>query len=667
MPREHKRPDPDELLQLIKEEESRKKRKNGYFKIFLGYVAGVGKTYEMLSKARLLKERGNDVVVGVVETHGRVETEELLRGLEVVPRKKIEYGGILLEELDLDRVLERKPEYVLIDELAHTNVPGSRHAKRYEDVKELLDAGINVYTTMNIQHIESIKDVIYQVTGVDVKEIVPDSEVLVADSIELVDLPTEELLQRLEEGKVYIPEKAKQAMLQFFKERTLVALRELALRYATRWVESTMRYHLRKDGILGPWEASSKIMVCIGTRPSSEKLIRLTHRLAGNLNADWFAVYVESSYQFKMDYGEKLQLEKNFRLAEELGGKIFRLTGTKISDELLSFAKSKNITLMITGHPHRSRIEEFLRGSVVYEIIRGGSPTQVLVVEGIPEAEQKVTIPKIDQKSDSTVKKWGWKPLTVSVSSTISTAVVCFFLRPFLDPVNIPMLFIVPILFSGLIAGRKAGVLASIMAVGFFDFFFTQPYLSFDVADIRFMPTFLMLFIVGLITSFLADTVRKQVEYTRHREEFIASLYDFSKDLLISQSFTDFLQRSTNYIAELFNNDVLILLPDSKKNLEIRWRAGNTVQFDDSELGVANWVFEHQMPAGYGTDTLSSGEWYYLPLRVRGSSLGVLAIAAKEKGLNNEQKHLFEAFTGVFSLGLESYLKSPDKASPGEL
>lgn len=213
-----------------------------------------------------------------------------------------------------------------------------------------------------------------------------------------------------------------------------------------------------------------------------------------------------------------------------------------------------------------------------------------------------MTIPKIDQKSDSTVKKWGWKPLTVSVSSTISTAVVCFFLRPFLDPVNIPMIFIVPILFSGLIAGRKAGILASIIAVGFFDFFFTQPYLSFDVADIRFMPTFLMLFIVGLITIFLADTVRKQVEYTRHREEFIASLYDFSNDLLISQSFTDFLQRSTNYIAELFNHDVLILLPDSKKNLEIRWRAGNTVQFDDSELGVANWVFEHQRPAGYGTD-----------------------------------------------------------------
>jgi two-component system sensor histidine kinase KdpD len=658
---EYKRPDPDQLLQLIKEEESRKERKRGYFKIFIGYIAGVGKTYRMLSKARLLKEKGEDVVAGIVETHGRKETEELLKGLEVLPRKEIEYGGILLEELNLDRVLERKPKFVLVDELAHTNAPGSRHAKRYEDVEELIDAGINVYATMNIQHIESMKDVILQITGVEVKETVPDSEIEVADSIELVDLPTEELLQRLEEGKVYIPEKARQAMTQFFKERNLVALRELALRYATRWVENNMRYHLRKDGILGPWDASSKIMACINTRQSSESLIRLTHKFADNLNAEWSAVYVEPSYKVKMKSEEKLQLERNFKLAEELGGKVFRLAGVSISAELLSFAKSKNITLIITGHPQRSRIEEFIEGSVVYEIIREGSPIQVLVVGGGHEVEQKDTIPHIDIQSGSHRKKYEWKPLMISFSSTIVTTAICLIIKPFLDPINIPMLFIIPILFSVLVAGRRAGIVASILSVGFFDFFFIPPNLSFSVFDLRFIPTFLMLFIVGIITSFLADMVKKQVEYTRQREEFITSLYDFSKDLLISQSLNDFLQRSTRYISGLFNYGVVVLLPDAIKNLQIVSRAGDTVPFDDSEMGVANWVFEHQKPAGYGTDTLSSGKWHYLPLRVHDSQLGVLAIAPNEIGLNNEQKHLIEAFTGVFSLGLESYIKPSGK------
>ena len=278
--------------------------------------------------------------------------------------------------------MKRKPEFVLVDELAHTNVPGSRHTKRYHDVEELLDAGINVYTTLNVQHIESVKDIIYQITGVEVRETVPDRIIEIADKIEIVDLPTEELLQRLEEGKVYIPEKAQQAILKFFKERNLVALRELVLRYATRWVDYDMQQRLEKEGILGPWEASSKIMVCINSRTSSESLIRLAHRFADNFNAEWLAVYVEPSYKFKMGNEESLQLEKNMKLAEELGGKVFRLTGIDIAEEIVSFAKSKNISLIVIGHSERSRIEAWIRGSVVNEIIRKGSPIQVLVVEG---------------------------------------------------------------------------------------------------------------------------------------------------------------------------------------------------------------------------------------------------------------------------------------------
>lgn len=660
MTEEYQRPDPDELLRRIKEEEKRKERKKGYLKIFIGYVAGVGKTYRMLSEARFLKEKGKDVIVGIAETHGRVETEELLKGLEVLPRKKIEYGGILLDELDLDGVLKRKPEFVLVDELAHTNVPGARHTKRYHDVEEILDEGINVYTTMNVQHIESIKDIIQDTTGVEIRETVPDRIIEIADKIELVDLPTDELLQRLDEGKVYIPEKAKQAVSKFFKERNLVALREMALRYATRWVDYDMKYHLEKEGIVGPWGVSSRIMVAINSRPSSENLIRLTDRFADTFNTEWFAVYVEPSYKFKMGYKESLQLEKNLKLAEELGGKLFRLTGLEIANEIVSFAKSKNVNLIVIGHSERSRIEAWIRGSVVNEIIRKGSPIQVLVVEAGPGGPKEDKVQKIGRHLNLDLSTY-WRPLAVSLLSIIITLGICFLIRPFIEAINIPMIFIIPILLSGLIAGRKGGILASIMAVAFFDFFFVPPYFTFSVEDIRFIPTFLVLFIVGIITSFLADTVKKQVQYTRQREEFIAALYDFSKDLLISHNISDFVDRSTSYIQELFDYDVIMLLPDDKRNLKSVSHAGENVTFSDNDLGVANWVFVHRKPAGYSTDTLSSSKWYYLPLKAHGSSLGVLAVSSVRTEITSEQKHLIESFTGIVSIALANYIRGREK------
>ncbi|HML05623.1 MAG TPA: DUF4118 domain-containing protein [Methanobacterium sp.] len=660
MTEEYKRPDPNQLLKMIKEDEEKKERKKGYLKIFLGYIAGVGKTYRMLSEARLLKENGHDVAAGLVETHGRVETEELLKDLEIFPRKQIEYGGILLEELDLDGVLERKPEFVLVDELAHTNVPGSRHSKRYYDVEEILEAGINVYTTLNIQHIESIKDIIYQITGVEIRETVPDRIIEIADKIEIIDLPTEELLQRLEEGKVYVPEKAKQAMKKFFKERNLVALRELALRYATRWVDYDMKHYLEKEGIVGPWDVSFRIMVAINSRASSENLIRLSHRFADNFNAEWFAVYVEPSYKFKMGYEESLQLEKNLKLAEELGGKVFRLTGIEIANEIVSFAKSKNISLIVLGHSERSRIEEWVRGSVVNEIIRKGSPIQVLVVEGGHGGPKEDNIQKISRQINLDLSTYG-RPFAVSLVSIVLTLFICLLIRPFVEAINIPMIFIIPIVLSGIIAGRKGGILASIMAVAFFDFFFVPPYYTFTIEDIRFVPTFAVLFIVGIITSFLADTVKKQAEYTRQREEFIAALYDFSKDLLISHNINDFVDRSTSYIQELFDYDVIMLLPDNNKNLKNVSHAGDNVEFSENDLGVSNWVFVNRKPAGYGTDTLSSSKWYYLPLNAHGTSLGVLAVSPIKGEMTNEQKHLIESFTGIVSIALANYVKTLDE------
>jgi two-component system sensor histidine kinase KdpD len=476
MTQEYNRPNPDELLDRIKEEEKVKERKKGYLKIFLGYVAGVGKTYRMLSEARILNSNGQDVVVGLAETHGRVETQELLEGLEILPRKQIEYGGILLDELDVNAILKRKPKFVMVDELAHTNVPGSLHTKRYHDVEEILDAGINVYTTLNVQHIESLKDIIYQITDVEVRETVPDRIIEIADKIEIVDLPTEELLQRLEEGKVYIPEKVQQAVLKFFKERNLVALRELGLRYATRLLDTNMNKRLEKEGVSGPWDASSKIMVCINSRSSSENMIRLAHRYATNFNAEWLAVYVEPTYKFNKGNKESLQLENNLKLAEELGGKVFRLTGINIAEEIVSFAKSKNISLIVIGHSERSRIEAWIRGSVVNEIIHKGSPIQVLVIEGGNGRKEDEKIPKIDKQNYLDLKSY-LRPFTISLLSIVLASIICFFLRPFLEAINIPMIFIIPIVFSGLVAGRKGGIIASVLAVAFFDFFFVPPYL----------------------------------------------------------------------------------------------------------------------------------------------------------------------------------------------
>ncbi|HMK53411.1 MAG TPA: DUF4118 domain-containing protein [Methanobacteriaceae archaeon] len=647
MKEEHKRPDPDQLLNIIKQKNGKKDHEKGHLKIFLGYVAGVGKTYRMLYEAHHLHEKQKDIVVGIAETHGRIETENLLNGLELIPRKKIDYKGITLDELDIDKVIERKPAYVLVDELAHTNVEGSRHIKRYQDVEELLNAGINVYTTLNIQHIESINDIVRQITDVEIKETVPDRIVELADKIELVDLPIEELIDRLKEGKVYIPGKAKQAMRHFFTQKNLVALREMALRYATVHVDYDMDYYLKKENILGPWETSNRIMVCISPNVSSKRLIRIAHRFSDRFNAEWFAVYVEPSYNFRMKQEEIQQLESNFVLAEELNGKVFRLTGS-VANEIVSFAESKNVTLILMGHSRRSRLQELIEGSIINKVIKK-SDAQVLVVENEGKYEKHTE----SLKDADLEKKLDWKPYTISFLSIGVTIIICLMLQPFIEAINIPMIFIIPVALTGLISGRKAGILASLLAVAAFDFFFVPPFYTFTIDDVRFIPTFLVLFVVGIITSLLADTVKKQVEYTRQRESFISSLYDFSKDLLISQDLNDILDRSTKYISESFNYDVLILLPDNNDGLKMVSSYGKTQNYTDHEIGVSNWAYKHEKAAGFGTDTLSSSKWYHVPLKVQNGILGVMAIAP-DVTMDNEQKHLIESFASVVSMALSN-------------
>lgn len=648
----YRRPDPDELLSLLKEEEEKIDSNRGYLKIFLGYVAGVGKTYRMLSEAHALKEKQKDIVVGTVETHGRIETDQLLENLEVIPRLRIDYKGIVLEELDIDAVLERKPAYVLVDELAHTNVPGSRHTKRYQDVEELLNAGINVYSTLNIQHIESLNDIVQQVTGVEVKETVPDKIIEMADKIEVVDLPFEELIERLKEGKVYVPEKAKKALGNFFTEKNLIALRETALRYATLHVDSEMGNYLKKEKVMGPWDTSNRIMACVSSSPSSRKLIRVAYRFSHLYNVEWFAVYVEPYADIRMKDEARQQLEKNLELAEELEGKVIRLKGS-IANEIVSFAKSNNITLILLGHSRRSRLQEFLEGSVINKVIQK-SASQVLVIEN--KGEFNTGSRKI-KKTDVTGLDSLWGSYSISFSSIGFTTIICLLLRAFIEAPNIPMIFIIPIVFTSLVAGKRPGILASILAVAAFDLFFVPPFYTFSVADVRFIPTFIVLLVVGIVTSLLADTVKKQVEYTRQRETFISSLYDLSKGLLASQDLNIILGRTTRYISDSLNYDVFILLPDASKKLYVASSYGKKEKFDEHEMAVSNWVFEQGKIAGFGTDTLSSSQWYHIPLKAQMGILGVMAIAP-HNNMTREQRHLIDAFANVVSLALSNSINA---------
>ncbi|MFA5864893.1 MAG: DUF4118 domain-containing protein [Phycisphaerae bacterium] len=647
---EFKRPDPDKLLQAIQEEQTPPPRTRGFLKVFLGYIAGVGKTYRMLSEAQECKRRGKNIVIGVVETHKRAETEELTKGLDVIPRRIVDYGGISLAEMDIDEILRIKPEYVLVDELAHSNPPGFRHPKRCQDVEELLNAGIHVFTTLNVQHIESLKDIVKEITGIEVKEPVPDSILSLADKIELVDLPTEELLQRLAEGKVYIPEKAKQATGNFFREGNLLALRDLALRYAARKVEDVIQLFAEKKGGIGLFDTTSRIMVCVSPSPSSQHLVRLTYRFADNLNAEWFAVYVEPLRKTVKE-NFRLQLEKNLQLAERLGAKVVRLTGSDQADEVTSFAKSRHINLIIAGFSKRNRIERFFRGSFINKIINKSSPAQVLVVEGGTESTQATKTPTITEH-----KKFDCKPIASAFLSVALTTIACLLLRSFVAVENLPMIFVLPVVLSGALMGRKAGIIASVLAVAAFDFFFILPYYSFSVHDLKFIPTFAVLFIVGAVSSFLADLVRLEGEKARQRERFFSSLYDLSKNLLVSRNREDFLSKGAQYLSDALDCDVILLMPEPNGGLTIAAKAGNVSEFTAHDFGVAIWVFEHDQRAGRGTDTLSSSHWYYVPLKFKDRIFGVLGIGGLDISL--ERQRLIESWTNMISLGLLHYTQN---------
>jgi len=648
---EENRPNPDLLIQQINQETegSNTEKKKGKLKIFLGYAPGVGKTYRMLQEAGLNKKNNIDVVIGIAETHGRKETELLLTSLEIIQQKKIKYSGIILEEMDIDTLLARQPTLVIVDELAHTNAPGSRHDKRYQDTEELLTAGINVFTTLNIQHIESLNDIIQQISGIKVSERVPDRIIELADEVELVDLTPEKLLERLREGKVYIPPRAEQAMRQFFRKGNLLALRELSLKYTAKQVDEDIRTFMEKNVIPGVFTVNTKILLGISASPTTENLLRFTQRMADDLDVEWFAVYVESPQKVEK-YG-KVQLEKNFHLAENLGAKIVLLSGRSVADELLNFAKSKNVTLIIVGPSKRNFFEKLFKGSVIEELINRSGPINVLVAG-------KGGFKKPIYEKYYVPNKRDYKSFLFSFILILVITGIGLSLRSFIEPVNIGLLLLLPSIASGILWGIRVGLFASIISVCAFDFFFIPPYNTFEVSDVKYLPSFVVFILVSVTISFLVKSLRKETESYRNRERFIYSLYSFSREIIAAKDLNNILNRAVKYIAEAFESNAIIFLPDDSKNLIEKSKNDDSLTITETEHAIVSWVYNNGQPAGKGTNTLSSSNWYCLPLKVRDNTIGVIALKMNEqdKTLTLDQIQLFESFSSIVAFAIQTYV-----------
>ncbi|MBS2022750.1 MAG: sensor histidine kinase KdpD, partial [Deltaproteobacteria bacterium] len=613
------RPDPDALLQRVTAEAQRASRAR--LKVFFGFAPGVGKTYAMLEAARRLRAQGVDVIVGCAETHGRSETAALLQGLEVLPKRRVEHRGTVLEEFDLERALARRPQVLLLDELAHTNAPGLQHAKRHQDVLDLLHAGIDVHTTLNVQHVESLNDVVAQVTGVRVRETVPDALLDRADELELVDLPPDELLQRLAQGKVYLGERAEQAARNFFQRGNLLALRELALRRTAERVDADVRAHRAAHAIDKTWSAAERILVCVGPAPQSAKVLRAGRRMAAGLRAPWSAVVVEP-IGVPLGAADRERLDGHLRLAESLGAQVVRLSGARPSEVLLEYARKHDVTRLMLGKPTHARLIDRLRGSFLDQIVRGSGDIDVQVVSG-DASEPPRDDPRGPLEMTSPLRGYVWSAVLV----TLATALAAL-LRSLLALPDLVMVYLIVIMATALRFGRGPSLLAAALSVGAYDFFFVPPFFTFAVTDARHTLTFAMMFAVGALLSSLMLRIQRQEQDARAREARTASLYALSRELGGAHDEQAAAQILARHAAEVFGGGVAVLLAKPGGALEERARVGDFPS-ESSELGVARWVFEFGRPAGLGTETLPGARVICVPLRAGPDVIGILALAPK--------------------------------------
>jgi len=650
------RPSPEALLEAARREHGGA----GRLKIFVGAAPGVGKTYEMLQSAHAKLKAGADIVVGVVETHGRVETEALLRGLEVIPRKRIEYRDQVLEEMDLDAVIARRPQIALVDELAHTNAPGSRHPKRYLDVEELLSHGIDVYTAVNIQHIESLNDVVAQITHVRVRETVPDSVFDRADAIELIDLTPDDLIQRLKEGKVYVSRQAERALEHYFSPGNLTALRELALRRTADRVDEQLLNHMQANAIAGPWAAGERILVCVSEDPRAAGLVRYTKRMADRVHAPWTAISIETRRSLQLTDAQRDRLADTLRLAEALGAEALTIPGVerRIADDIIKFAQANNVTHIIIGKSARSRWFETIYGSVVHDLVRRSGNISVNVIAG-DEPSGPTTKPTV--QTAARVEPFNPRPYLMALVNTAIGLACAGLIKPRFGIENVDLVFLTAVVVVAVRYGLWPSLLASVAASLCYNFFFLPPIYTFTITDPTNIAAFFFFMLIAILVSNVAARVRKQADTAIGRIRSTEQLYAFSRKLAGTASLDDVLWATAYQTALMLKVRVVLLLPEDGA-LAVRTGYPPEDELDKADLAAANWAWSNDRPAGRGSDTLPGAKRLFLPMRTGRGSIGVIGIDNDRTGplLTPDQRRLLDALMDQGALAIERVLLVED-------
>ncbi len=638
------RPDPDDLLASLKEDEEKSKR--GKLKIFFGMCAGVGKTYTMLQAAQIEKSKGADIVIGYVETHNRKETAALVDGFELILRKKYVYRTAHVEEMALDTIIGRRPQIVLVDELAHTNAPGSRHLKRYQDVQEILDNGINVYTTVNVQHLESRSEIVAQITGIIVRETLPDDVFESADDIEVVDLTPDELLQRLSEGKVYTPERSKEAVLNFFRKGNITALREMALRVVADRVDRQLHDYMQIKRIKGPWKSGVRLLVAVSYSPQSSRLLRWAKNLADTMGGSLQAIYVESSHE--LTDKERESLDKNINLAKQLGIKFRIVTNLDVVKAIVDFAQKENITHIVIGKPReRNMFTLFRLGNFVNRLIRYSGNIDVYILGSDTQTDDKFRKKASLPSFTSTLNQYFAAVLLITATSGIF-----FLIKEFVgyQVVSFVLLFVVSIL--AFFLGTGPILLAATLSSLIWDFFFIPPSYTLHVERPEDMLMLAMFFIIALLNGVLTSRVKRQEMKIRIREERTHALYQLAKELSTTSGIEDVLAMAVRDIQKYFNMGSVIFLKDEANRLEKQIRHETTLVFSESELSVADWTFRHSTKAGKYTDTLPSGNYTFYPLKGNNDNMGVIAVQPSKVFTQGEEQ-FWEGFLPQISGKIE--------------
>ncbi len=635
---EFKRPSPEALLEVAQKAEAQKTR--GKLTIYFGAAPGVGKTFAMLSDARLRKQEGVDVVVGYIETHGRPETDALLEGLETIPPVIVKYMGMQLKEVDLEKVLERKPKLILVDELAHTDAPGLRNTKRYQDIEEILTAGVDVYSTMNVQHIESLNDIIFQITNIRMRETIPDTVVEAADEIKLIDLPPEELIKRLHEGKVYVKDMAMSAVDKYFRPGNLMALRQLALRVVAGSVDEKMRSYMQAHAIAGPWPTKERVLAGIFASPYAEKLVRSSFRLASELGAEWIAFYVETERHKKLSEQEKQWLNKALDLARKLGARVVWIKGDDVTEALADYARDHNVTKIIIGKPRRF----WLLQTVPRKLLTRTPNIDIYLLDAKTE-------PNLMPKKRITVSR----PVNyiISVLAVGGVSLIAFLLRSSLNQINLLFLLLLPVILSALYIGIGPSILAAVISILIFDYLFVLPHFSFAISDFTYFLSYVVYIIIVVVISNLASRLRGEVELLRQSEARSTALYGLSRDLVTAHTVEQVLAIMVRHTTQIFPCEMAIFLPIDEK-LTVKAKTTG-FEVNPKVIGVASWVLINKQPAGRGTDTLPQEKAFYLPMMMAEKVIGVMGFLFEkgEQAITPETQVVMETIARLGAMAIE--------------